>query len=139
MLSLTQSILIEASLDNVYQTIIDFEKYPHIFTAVKKAKIIKKNKKTPRVSFSLNILRQVNCILDFHLAPDHIKWKLVEGDMMKRNEGSWTLEEMGKNEVDVTYQLNVDLAVWMPTLVAEPLMKSNALGMLKQLKLYVER
>lgn len=139
MLSITESILIEASLDDVYQAIVDFQKYPKIFNAVKKVKVAKKSASSPRVSLSLNILQRVDCTLDFKLTPKtSLTWKLVEGDMMKRNEGSWLLEEVGKNEIDVTYHLDIDLAMWIPAIVAEGLMKANALQMLKELKRYVE-
>jgi hypothetical protein len=50
-------------------------------------------------------------------ASDVISWTLVEGDIMRALEGSYTFVEAPDGSTDVTYHLAVDLVVPIPGFV----------------------
>jgi hypothetical protein len=75
---------------------------------------------------------------DYSDAPNSFSWKFVEGDMLRRLDGSYRFEPDGPSSTRVHYELAVDLAVPLPGLL-----KRRAAGLimgsaLKELKKQVE-
>jgi hypothetical protein len=75
---------------------------------------------------------------DYSEAPRAFSWKFVEGDMLRRLDGSYRFEPDGPASTRVHYELAVELAVPLPGLV-----KRRAAGLimgsaLKELKKQVE-
>ena len=75
---------------------------------------------------------------DYSEAPDAFSWKFVEGDMLRRLDGTYRFESDGNASTRVHYDLAVELAVPLPGLL-----KRRAAGLimgsaLKELKKQVE-
>ena len=138
-----ERIHVDAPPDRCWDVAVDFESYPEWVRDVKEARIVERDEegRGKRVEFRAAALgKSVRYILeyDFSDAPQQFSWKVVEGDMLRRLDGTYRFEPEGPDSTRVHYDLAVDLAVPLPGLV-----KRRAAGLimgsaLKELKRQVE-
>jgi hypothetical protein len=136
-------IRVDASADRCFDVAIDFESYPEWARDVREATIIETDEhgRGTKVEYRAAALgKSIRYVLayDFSDAPTAFSWQLVEGDMLRRLDGSYRFEQEGPSSTRVHYDLAVDLAVPLPGLV-----KRRAAGLimgsaLKELKKQVE-
>ena len=139
----SERIRIDAPADRCFDVAVDFESYPEWVRDVKDVKILERDDqgRGVRVEFRAAALgKSIRYVLeyDYSGAPDSFSWKFVEGDMLRRLDGSYRFEPEGPSSTRVHYQLAVELAVPLPGLV-----KRRAAGLimgsaLKELKKQVE-
>jgi uncharacterized membrane protein len=139
----SERIRVEAPAARCWDVAVDFESYPEWVRDVKEARIVERDDegRGKRVEFRAAALgKSVRYILeyDFSEAPNAFSWKFVEGDMLRRLDGTYRFEPEGDASTRVHYDLAVDLAVPLPGLV-----KRRAAGLimgsaLKELKRQVE-
>jgi uncharacterized membrane protein len=137
-----ERIRVEAPADRCWDVAVDFESYPE-WADVKEVKIVDQDPegRGKRVEYRVAALgKSVRYVLeyDYSEAPAAFSWKLVEGDLVRRLDGSYRFEPEGASSTRVHYDLVVDLAVPLPGLV-----KRRAAGLimgsaLKELKKQVE-
>jgi uncharacterized membrane protein len=138
-----ERIRIEAPAERCWDVAVDFESYPEWVRDVKEVQTLERNPEGlgTRVEYRAAALgKSVRYILeyDFSDAPNSFSWKFVEGDMLRRLDGSYRFEPEGPTSTRVHYELAVDLAVPLPGLL-----KRRAAGLimgsaLKELKKQVE-
>lgn len=130
-----QSIEIKAPISQIFGVISDFENYPNFFSNIQDVSVQKKTKNKVQAAFTLHVIMDIHYTLDLVLyPPDRISWSLVKGDMMKSNNGSWTLKEMGKNKTLVTYAIDINFGMLVPKKVVNMLIHSGLPEMLQALK-----
>lgn len=112
--SATASIHIEAGPAAVMAVIADFAAYPDWAGYIKKAEVVETGPhgRPKRVAFSLDAgVISDDYVLDYEWYDDErVIWHLVEGRMLKTQDGSYTLTAAGSG-TDVGYQLAVELTV----------------------------
>lgn len=137
----TQRLRIDASLDEVWSVLTDFERYPSWAADIKEARVIERDGegRASAVAFRAAAMgRSVQYRLDYDYsdAPKRLAWRLAEGDIMRVLDGSYEFAEAGDGGgVDVTYNLRVDLVVPLPAFVkrrAESKIISTALRSLRR-------
>ena len=138
----SERIKVEAPADRCYDVAIDFESYPEWLRDVKEAKILEVDSEGRglRVEFRAAALgKSIRYVLeyDYAAAPGAFSWRFVEGDMLRRLDGTYRFEPEG-DATRVFYDLAVELAMPLPGLV-----KRRAAGLimgsaLKELKKQVE-
>jgi uncharacterized membrane protein len=139
----SERIRVEAPAARCWDVAVDFESYPEWVRDVKEARIVERDDegRGKRVEFRAAALgKSVRYILeyDFSAAPESFSWKFVEGDMLRRLDGTYRFEPESETSTRVHYDLAVELAVPLPGLV-----KRRAAGLimgsaLKELKKQVE-
>ena len=112
----TQSIDIAAAPVTVMSVIADFDNYPTWASSVTKAAVLESGPdgRAARVEFDL-LAGPVRDTYELHYAWDgnrSVTWKLVRGQMMRSQEGSYLLEPSGAG-TKVTYWLSVELVIPM--------------------------
>jgi len=137
-----ERIRIEAPADRCWDVAVDFESYPEWVRDVKDVKILERDDhgRGLRVEYRAAALgKSIRYVLgyDYSAAPGSFSWKFVEGDMLRRLDGTYRFEADGAS-TRVHYELAVELAVPLPGLV-----KRRAAGLimgsaLKELKKQVE-
>jgi uncharacterized membrane protein len=138
----SERIRVDAPADRCWDVAVDFESYPEWVRDVREAKILERDDegRGKRVEYRAAALgKSVRYVLDYDYseAPTAFSWKFVEGDMLRRLDGSYRFESEGAS-TRVHYDLSVDLAVPLPGLL-----KRRAAGLimgsaLKELKKQVE-
>jgi len=141
--SASERIRVEAPADRCFDVAVDFESYPEWLRDVKEAKILEVDDEGRglRVEFRAAALgKSIRYVLEYDYAdaPDAFSWHFVEGDMLRRLDGTYRFEPESPASTRVLYDLAVELAMPLPGLV-----KRRAAGLimgsaLKELKKQVE-
>lgn len=102
----------DVPVDKFYQAIIDYNSYPDFVDGMKAVKI-----DGDKVTYTLNLIKEVTYTLKMSQKENQeVSWSLVSGDMMKVNNGKWTLKDIGNGKTEVTYSLEVELKGFLPGL-----------------------
>lgn len=137
----TQSIVIDAPAADVMAVIADFPAYPEWVAAAKKVEVLETGNdgRARRVHFVIDAgpVRD-DYVLDYTWDDDRaVSWTLVEGQMMKRQEGSYRLAPQGGG-TEVTYRIAIDLSIPMLGAIKRKAEKVILDTALKELKKRVE-
>jgi ribosome-associated toxin RatA of RatAB toxin-antitoxin module len=137
----TQSITVDAPAAEVMAVIADFPAYPQWVSAAKTVEVLEAGEdgRARQVHFVIDAgaIRD-DYVLDYTWDGDRkVSWTLVRGQMMKRQEGSYTLVESG-GSTDVRYAITIDLSVPMLGMIKRKAEKVILDTALKELKKRVE-
>jgi ribosome-associated toxin RatA of RatAB toxin-antitoxin module len=134
----TQSIVIDAPASDVMAVIADFPAYPQWVGAAKKVEVLEAGDdgRARQVHFVIDAgVIKDDYVLDYTWDGDRkVSWTLVKGQMMKRQEGSYTLAE-NDGSTEVTYSIAIDLSIPMLGMIkrkAEKVIIDRALAGLKK-------
>jgi ribosome-associated toxin RatA of RatAB toxin-antitoxin module len=137
----TQSIVIEAPAAEVMAVIADFGAYPQWVASAKKVEVVETGPdgRARRVHFVLDAgAVKDDYVLDYDWDGDRkVSWTLVEGQMQKRQEGSYTLTPRD-GSTEVTYAITIDLSIPMLGMIKRKAEKVILDTALKELKKRVE-
>lgn len=107
----------DVPVDKFYKAVIDYASYPKFVDGMKSVEVQNDSAAGATAKFSLNIIKEISYTLKLSHTPNkEVSWILVSGDMMKVNNGKWTLKDLGGNKTEVTYSLEVELKGFIPGL-----------------------
>lgn len=128
------SIVMDVPPKVIYDVVTDFERYPQFLPDVKKASIVKKGKGL-QADFEISVIKTIHYSLAFSLHPaKKVAWTFVKGDLFKDNRGEWLFEELKKNQTKVTYNIEVDFGLFVPSMITNKLVGHNLPTMMKRFK-----
>ena len=138
----TQSITVAAPPSDVMAVIADFPSYPEWVAAAKQVDVLETGPdgRARRVHFVLDAgAVKDDYVLEYTWDDDRrVSWHLVQGQMQKRQEGSYTLSETAPGTTDVTYAIAIDLSIPMLGMIKRKAEKVIIDTALKELKKRVE-
>ena len=137
----TQSITVAAPPADVMAVIADFPSYPEWVAAAKQVEVLETGPagRARRVHFVLDAgAVKDDYVLEYTWDGDRrVSWQLVQGQMQKRQEGSYTLTERD-GATEVTYAITIDLTIPMLGMIKRKAEKVILDTALKELKKRVE-
>ena len=137
----TQSIIVDAPASDVMAVIADFPSYPQWVAAAKQVEVVEDGDdgRARQVHFVLDAgAVKDDYVLEYTWDADRsVSWTLVKGQMQKRNDGSYTLEEQD-GRTEVTYSITIDLSIPMLGMIKRKAEKVILDTALKELKKRVE-
>jgi ribosome-associated toxin RatA of RatAB toxin-antitoxin module len=137
----TQSIVIDAPAAAVMAVIADFPAYPTWVAAAQRVEVVETGPdgRARRVHFVLDAgAVKDDYVLDYTWDDDRrVDWTLVQGQMQKRQDGSYVLTESG-GATTVSYTISIDLSIPMLGLIKRRAEKVILDTALKELKKRVE-
>jgi ribosome-associated toxin RatA of RatAB toxin-antitoxin module len=110
-------ITVEATPEAVWDVIADFEAYPQWQPDVKEAEILEYTDDGwgERVRFVVDAkLFVARLVLAYTYTDTTMRWVLVEGDTVRKNDGMYTVEPLDETTTEVTYELEIAPAVPIP-------------------------
>lgn len=129
--SVSKRKIFQVPLKKLYQVIIDVENYPNFVTGVHGITILEKSDSKLKVEYQLNILKSFKYVIEMNLTPEtEVSWHLVEGDIFKKNTGSWKLKAINEDQTEAIYTLEVDFKIFAPSMIVSKLVGSNLPQML---------
>jgi ribosome-associated toxin RatA of RatAB toxin-antitoxin module len=138
----TQSITVAAPPADVMAVIADFPSYPEWVAAAKQVDVLETapDGRARRVHFVLDAgAVKDDYVLEYTWDDDRrVSWHLVQGQMQKRQEGSYTLSETAPGTTDVIYAIAIDLSIPMLGMIKRKAEKVILDTALKELKKRVE-
>lgn len=122
----TRTVMIKAPIEKVWGVITDYEKYPEFLAEQSTVKVKSRNGNVVEAQFGLKLMMEIKYTLRLtETAPTHMSWTMVDGQMMKSNEGSWVLEAVSPTETKATYTIEVALKGLVPKSVSTGLIDST--------------
>ena len=107
----------DVPVDKFYQAIIDYKSYPKFVDGVDSTEVSAETADGATVTMNLNLIKKIAYTIKLnHKKNQEVNWSLVSGDMMKVNNGRWTLKDLGQARTEVTYSLEVELKGFLPGL-----------------------
>ena len=126
--SLTKDLNVDQN--QLFQAIVDYEKYPEFISEIKSAKVISENPK--RVQFTLELMKTFDYVLEFkETTPTDVSWKLVESNLFKKNSGGWKIKKKG-DKISATYSLDVEFGFLAPSFIVNKMVKKDLPKMIQQ-------
>lgn len=136
-----QSISIAADPASIMAVIADFESYPQWARQVKTAAVTKPGRggrpKRVKMTVDASVFKDTYELEYTWSGDESVSWTLVEGEMQKSQEGSYSLAADGDGTT-VTYELTVDLSIPMLGMLKRKAEKVIMDTALKELKKRVE-
>lgn len=118
--------IVDVEINKLYDVIVDFAKYPEFVDGVSAIKVLAQNDKEAKVEYSLNVIKTFKYIINTKMErPTRVSWVLDSGDIFKKNDGSWSLKDLGNGKTEVTYSLEVDVKMFAPSAVINALTTKN--------------
>lgn len=136
-----EHIVVHARPGAVMDTIVDFERYPEWQAGVQQVEVLEADEhgRATRVRFVVDArIVRATMVLDYSHAPGALRWRLVEGDQVRRNDGAYLLRERADGSTDVTYELQVEPAVAVPAVLRRSVARHIVDGALRGMKRRVE-
>jgi coenzyme Q-binding protein COQ10 len=113
----TKTEIFDAPVSKVYKAIVDYADYPKFVDGMETVDVISSNPNGGKVKFTLNLIKKISYTIDLvHTENKSVTWTLDNGDMMKINNGSWNLKDLGDGRTEVTYSIEVELKGFIPGL-----------------------
>jgi ribosome-associated toxin RatA of RatAB toxin-antitoxin module len=135
----TEAIEIKATPKKCYEVITDYENYPEFIDNVKSVTVSKKKGETCEITYELDLIKSIRYTLKMIGKPPHrLEWQFVSGDIMKKNEGHWELSEIKKGVTHATYDIDIELGLFVPGIITKKLVGKNLPEMLKSFKTRIE-
>ncbi len=140
MAKVTQSIVVAAPVEKLFDIVSDFGAYPKFLPEIVRADVISASATKAEVAFTANIVKRIDYTMAFRIRrPKEIIWSMVEGDMLiKSNDGFWKFEELEKNLTDLTFSCEMHLNIWLPSSIAEGVITSHLPKMMEGFKAQAE-
>ncbi|MFI0431729.1 MAG: SRPBCC family protein [Candidatus Nanopelagicales bacterium] len=140
--STTADITINATPAEVMAVIADLPAYPEWSDGVKSVEVLTTfadgRPETARLTVDAGVIKDTYD-LAYAWDGDHTcAWKLTQGSVIKTNDGTYTLDEVGGN-TKVTYNLKVDVSIPMLGMMKRKAEKTIVDTALKGLKKRVEQ
>ncbi len=135
-----RSVVVNVPREKLWDVISDYEKYPSFIPEMRHVRILETKGNVQRVAFEIELVvlaftRKVHYTLEFtNSPPEKVRWHLVESDMVKGNDGGWTLEPAGEGKTKATYQIELRLGPLVPKAVANFLAEQSLPKLLEQFK-----
>lgn len=136
-----RQIEIEASPQECFDALLEYESFPDWQRAVKATEVLSRHKdgKAKEVEFEIDAkVKTIHYTLEYSYEEPHmVTWRYVEGDV-KDVDGELILEDRGDGTTLATYALRIDPGVWMPGRLANLLNEQVMQGVMDDLKRRVE-
>ena len=117
----TESITVNAAPETIYEVVTDFEHYADWVTDLKRIEVVTRDDqgRALEVEFRAAAFGRSTIYTlhyDYAKAPGELSWRQVQGDLTKTLNGRYRFESDG-DETKVTYDLEVELLVPIPTFI----------------------
>ena len=138
----SRSVTVNVPPEKLFEVIIDYEKYPEFLPEVKKVHVNAGQGAIKEVTYTVDIKAKVITYTLKHTAerPAKVAWTMIKGEMMKGNDGSWTLKAGAQpNTTDATYTIDLKLSSLVPGFIEKALAESSLPQLLANFKARAEK
>jgi ribosome-associated toxin RatA of RatAB toxin-antitoxin module len=139
----TESITVSASPETIYRVVTDFEHYADWVSDLKRIDVLTRDDQGRGLEVEFRAAafgRSTTYTLhyDYAHAPGELSWHQVQGDLTETLNGRYKFEPVGE-ETFVTYDLEVELLVPIPTFIKSRAAYRIQTQALRELKAQAER
>jgi uncharacterized membrane protein len=140
--SASEFTTIAASLDAIWEVILDLERYPEWARDIKNVEVLSRDAqgRPQEVEFVASALgRSTHYTLgyDYSGAPDRLGWSMIKGDIQREITGGYEFRSIDEGTTEVKYDVIIELVVPLPGFVKRRA-EVRILNTLKELKTRLE-
>ncbi len=125
--------------DKLFAAICRYEDYPEFVTGVDSVRVERKAQGHARVTYKLNIVKEIQYTLDLteekieSAGKTHyrVHWKLHDSDFFKSNNGSWEFEESQPGKTQVKYAIAAEFKIPVPGFILKKIIAGNLPGVIE--------
>ncbi len=129
MAELETTHVFNGTMERVFKGLGMFDLYSKYIPGVSSIKVEKApagSKAQCLVRYEINIVKTFHYTLEMFLqAPNKISWSMVDSNLMKQNDGSWTLESGADGTTNSTYRLEIKFKGLVPSMITDQVAKAN--------------
>ncbi len=135
-----KSIDVKCDPKHFYGIITDFERYHEFVPSLKKATVLEKKGEVYRVEQRIELMKKsIAFVLRLEGKPGKsLSWTLEKGDLLKANDGAWTIEKKGKDQITASYALDLEVGMLVPKAIVNTLASADLPRMLEAFKTRAE-
>lgn len=135
-----KSVIVNVPPDKFFAVIVDYEKYAEFLPEVKKVKVDHGMGNVKEVTYTVDIKAKViNYTLKHTAEPSaRMIWTMIKGEMMKGNDGAWTLKAVPEG-TEATYSIDLKLSALVPGFIEKALAESSLPSLLANFKARAEK
>ena len=140
--SVKESLRIKADTDAVWDTVGDFPSYTEWLAEFKESEVLatREDGWAEQVRFTLGAVGiTISMTLAYTYTDDRMTWTLVEGDMLQRLDGGYTIADNGDGTTTLTYELEVVSTVPLPGMVRRRIATKVVKDSLKAIRARAEK
>ncbi|RYZ40059.1 MAG: SRPBCC family protein [Myxococcaceae bacterium] len=131
----TRTITINAPVEKVFDIITDYDRYAEFLSEVKKVSTSQRQGNTVQVHYEVDVVKTIRYTIKVtEERPKRMSWTFVNGEVMKDNKGSWTLEPEGEGKTRATYNVEMALGMLVPKAIVNGLVDNQLPKMLEAFK-----
>jgi coenzyme Q-binding protein COQ10 len=140
-----RSIEVGVSPEKLFEVVQEYAKYPEFIPELKRVSVLRKTENTQDVEFEvelalpLGIKKAIRYSLSFTAdRPKTIRWRLISGEVLKGNTGSWSFRPLGENRTEAIYSIDLSLGPLVPKAISNFLADQSLPRLLSQYKARAE-
>ncbi|MCY1042158.1 SRPBCC family protein [Corallococcus sp. bb12-1] len=131
----TRTITINAPVEKVFDIITDYDRYAEFLSEVKKVSTSQRQGNIVQVHYEVDVVKTIRYTIKVtEERPKRMSWTFVNGEVMKDNKGSWTLEPEGEGKTRATYNVEMALGMLVPKAIVNGLVDNQLPKMLEAFK-----
>jgi coenzyme Q-binding protein COQ10 len=136
MASARRSIEVDLPPERFFDVVRDYARYPEFLPEVKAVSVGPRTGNAVEVTYRLDArIKLIEfTLLHVETRPSRIEWRLVRGDLMKRDEGRWTLDPTPSGGTNATYAIELELLPRVPRGLEKALAEQGLPAMLANFK-----
>jgi coenzyme Q-binding protein COQ10 len=123
----------KGQINKVFDALGQYQRYPEFIPGVTGIKILPAPTHSEAkclVRYEINIVKTFFYTLEmFDNGKNRIWWTMVDSNLMKKNDGEWSLSEQGTEETIATYKLDIAFKGLVPSMITDQVAKANLPGM----------
>ena len=135
----SKSIVVNVTPDQLFDVIVDYQRYAEFLPEVKKISV----EGTPPdalVTYTIDIkAKNINYTVQMKTQrPTSAGWKMTKGEMMRENSGAWTLKAVPAG-TEATYDIDLKLGALVPGFIEKALAEQSLPALLSNFKARAEK
>lgn len=136
-----KSVIVAVPPEKFFEVITDYAKYGEFLPEVKGIKVDAGHGPVREVTYTVDITAKVITYTLKHTAekPAKMTWTMIKGEMMKGNDGSWTLKPAANGGTEATYAIDLKLSSLVPGFIEKLLAEQSLPGLLANFKARAEK
>lgn len=117
--------------EQLFDILIDYEKYPEFLKEVKDCKILAGEGENAKVEYKVSVIKTLSYVNQHSGSrPSELSWKFVSGDVFKEMHGHWKLTESdGKTKAE--YYIEAKFGMFVPKTMTKTVLSVNLPAMMK--------
>ncbi len=140
MAAVQRSIEIAVPPEEFFKVVSDYKNYGQFLDEIRDVKLGRRDGNRVEVTYTIEVDAGIaKKAITYTLAhveapPSSMKWTMVKGEMMKSNEGGWSIKEAGPGKTLAEYSIEIGFGLLVPKSVAGFLTERNLPKMLEAFK-----